>query len=101
MTKQIRKVFGFALTAAMTLSFAVNVCAAEYYPSTSYEDTYDAQYTYGGPNLVDYQVPALNMEGSLPRRRALWKKDIALACRLFPRLPGTVVMELAAADRSL
>lgn len=59
MTKQIRKIFGFTLTAAMALSLAANVCAAEFYPATSYEDTYGTQYNYGGPNLVDYQTPAL------------------------------------------
>lgn len=31
----------------------------EYYDSTSYEDVYDAQYNYGGPNAVDYQLPDL------------------------------------------
>ena len=31
----------------------------EYYSSTSYEDVYDAQYNYGGPNAVDYQIPEL------------------------------------------
>ena len=31
----------------------------EYYPATSYADTYGAAYNYGGPNLVDYQIPVL------------------------------------------
>ena len=31
----------------------------EYYPATSYADTYGAAYNYGGPNLVDYQTPEL------------------------------------------
>ncbi len=31
----------------------------EYYDSTSYEDIYGSQYNYGGPNIVDYQVPEL------------------------------------------
>ena len=31
----------------------------EYYPATSYADTYGAAYNYGGPNLVDYQIPEL------------------------------------------
>lgn len=31
----------------------------EYYGSTSYEDVYGSQYNYGGPNIVDYQVPEL------------------------------------------
>ena len=31
----------------------------EYYDSTSYEDVYGSQYNYGGPNVVDYQVPEL------------------------------------------
>ena len=32
---------------------------SDYYPPTSYEDAYGSQYNYGGPNLVDYQVPEL------------------------------------------
>lgn len=31
----------------------------EYYGSTSYEDVFGSQYNYGGPNVVDYQVPEL------------------------------------------
>ena len=31
----------------------------EYYPATSYADTYGAAYNYGGPNPVDYQIPEL------------------------------------------
>ena len=32
---------------------------SDYYGSTSYEDIYGSQYNYGGPNVVDYQVPEL------------------------------------------
>lgn len=32
---------------------------AEYYNATSYENVYGSQYNYGGPNVVDYQVPEL------------------------------------------
>ena len=31
----------------------------EYYGSTSYEDVYGSRYNYGGPNIVDYQIPEL------------------------------------------
>lgn len=31
----------------------------DYYPSTSYEDTYGTAYHYGSKNLVDYQIPEL------------------------------------------
>ena len=31
----------------------------EYYPATSYEDTYGTAYHYGSKNLVDYQIPEL------------------------------------------
>lgn len=31
----------------------------EYYSSTSYEEVYGSQYNYGGPNLIDYQLPEL------------------------------------------
>ncbi len=32
---------------------------SDYYGSTSYEDVYGSRYNYGGPNVVDYQVPEL------------------------------------------
>ena len=32
---------------------------SDYYPPTAYEDTYGSQYHYGGPNVVDYQIPEL------------------------------------------
>lgn len=32
---------------------------SDYYGSTSYEDIYGSRYNYGGPNVVDYQVPEL------------------------------------------
>lgn len=31
----------------------------EYYTSTSYEEVYGSLYNYGGPNVVDYQIPEL------------------------------------------
>ena len=53
----------------MISSMAVSASAADYtfdgvdttdfYPSTSYEETYNARYNYGGTNLVDYQIPEL------------------------------------------
>lgn len=32
---------------------------SDYYEATSYEDLYGSQYNYGGPNLIDYQIPDL------------------------------------------
>ena len=32
---------------------------SDYHEATSYEDVYGSQYNYGGPNVVDYQVPEL------------------------------------------
>lgn len=29
----------------------------EYYQPTSYDDVYGSQYNYGGPNVIDYQMP--------------------------------------------
>ena len=31
----------------------------DYYGDTSYEDIYGSQYNYGGPNVVDFQIPEL------------------------------------------
>ena len=57
------------LVVTMISSMAVSASAADYtfngvdttdfYPSTSYEDTYNTRYNYGGTNLVDYQIPEL------------------------------------------
>lgn len=57
------------LLTAMISAMAVNASAADYsfgstgntdyYPSTSYEDTYNSRYNYGGTNLIDYQIPEL------------------------------------------
>lgn len=65
--KQIRKLLCFVL---VTLSVTSIASAAtdytfetddtpEYYPSTSYEEIYGSLYNYGGPNIVDYQIPEL------------------------------------------
>lgn len=67
--KSDRAMRGAALAVAAML--AVSVCASaleytydgveetEYYPSTSYESTYGAQYNYGGQNAVDFEIPEL------------------------------------------
>lgn len=57
------------LTAAMLSMLTVGAQAAdysfttdgtpEYYGSTSYEEVYGSRYNYGGPNVVDYQIPEL------------------------------------------
>lgn len=57
------------LVVTMISSMAVSASAADYtfgsvdttdfYPSTSYEETYNSRYNYGGTNLVDYQIPEL------------------------------------------
>jgi LPXTG-site transpeptidase (sortase) family protein len=57
------------LAVALISAMAVNAQAAdytfstdstpEYYPSTSYEDTYNSQYNYGGQNVIDFQIPEL------------------------------------------
>ena len=60
---------GRMILAAVLLALPVSANAADYnfdssdntdyYPSTSYEDTYNARYNYGGVNLIDYQIPEL------------------------------------------
>lgn len=41
---------------AVDYSFS-GVDAVEYYPSTSYEDSYGSRYQYGSSNAVDYETP--------------------------------------------
>ncbi len=67
--KWIRQLGGTALAVVMAGSLAVSARAADYafltdapqdyYGGTSYEDVYGSQYNYGGPNVVDYQIPEL------------------------------------------
>ena len=68
--KLFQKLVCMALTATATASLSICAFAADYtfdtaadtdyYPSTSYEDTYGNAYNYGGQNHVDYQHPALH-----------------------------------------
>ena len=67
--KHIRRLARLALTiitmAALSVgAFAAEYCfetgaGTEYYPATSYGDTYGTAYNFGGPNPVDYQIPEL------------------------------------------
>ncbi len=67
--KCFRRITCMAMLVMTVLSLSVSAFAAdytfepaadtEYYPSTSYEDTYGTSYNYGGINLVDYQLPEL------------------------------------------
>lgn len=64
--KHIRRLAELALMLMTMAALSVGTFAAdysfetgagtEYYPATSYADTYGAAYNYGGPNLVDYQI---------------------------------------------
>lgn len=64
-----RRFYSMTLAVAAVLCMGANALATDYsfttdapqdyYGSTSYEDVYDAQYNYGGPNVVDYQAPEL------------------------------------------
>ena len=67
--KLIRRLAELALMlitmAALSVgAFAAEYCfetggGTEYYPATSYGDTYSTAYNFGGPNPVDYQIPEL------------------------------------------
>lgn len=67
--KHIRRLAELALTIITMAALSVGTFAAdysfetgagtEYYPATSYGDTYGTAYNFGGPNPVDYQIPEL------------------------------------------
>ena len=67
--KSIKRYLSMALIAAVICSFPISAYAVDYtfttdetpdyYDFTSYEDVYGSRYNYGGPNVVDYQVPEL------------------------------------------
>ena len=77
------------LTAAMLSTLTVGAQAAdydfatdgtpEYYGSTSYEEVYGSQYNYGGPNVVDYQIPELEYGSFSTTQTGIMEKT---------RLPG-------------
>ena len=67
--KHIRRLAELALMLITMAALSVGAFAAEYffepragteyYPATSYGDTYGIAYNFGGPNPVDYQIPEL------------------------------------------
>lgn len=67
--KHIRRLAELALMLMTMAALSVGTFAAdysfetgagtEYYPATSYGDTYSTAYNFGGPNPVDYQIPKL------------------------------------------
>lgn len=67
--KHMKRLLCMALTLAVVSSLSISALAADYsfdstgntdyYPSTSYEDTHNSRYNYGGTNLIDYQIPEL------------------------------------------
>ena len=67
--KHAKRLLSAALMVTTVLSLTVSAHAADYsftteapadyYPSSAYEDVYGSQYNYGGPNVVDYQIPEL------------------------------------------
>jgi len=53
-------IFYAMASSAMAADYSFTTDAPQdYYGDTSYEDVYGSQYNYGGPNVVDYQIPEL------------------------------------------
>ena len=83
--KLFQKLVCMALTATATASLSICAFAADYtfdtaadtdyYPSTSYEDTYGTAYHYGSKNLVDYQIPNFPTAFSAPHKPVSWKSS--------------------------
>ena len=81
-----RKLLSFALIAAAVCSLSVSAHAADYsftaegpsdyYGSTSYEDIYGSRYNYGGPNVVDYQIPELEYGSFSTTQTGLMEKTL-------------------------
>ena len=67
--KQMQRLCGAVLAIGAVLIMPVHAqgadysftteAPADYYPSSSYEDVYGSRYNYGGPNIVDFQIPEL------------------------------------------
>lgn len=93
----MKKLLSMALlTTAMLSMLTVGAQAAdydfvtdgtpEYYDSTSYEEVYGSQYNYGGPNVVDYQVPELEYGSFSTTQTGIMEKA------LLPGLQATVTV---------
>ena len=75
------------LTFLLTMLFSVSANAADYtfsgteapdyYGSTAYEDVYGSRYNYGGVNIVDYRIPALEY-GRSSTTQTGWMEKIIL-----------------------
>lgn len=48
----------------------------DYYPSTSYEDTFNSRYNYGSINLIDYQIPGLPYGVLSPTQTGVMEKSV-------------------------
>ena len=96
--KHARKLLSLALIVAAVSSLSVSAHAADYsfttespsdyYSSTSYEDVYGSEYNYGGPNVVDYQIPELEYGSFSTTQTGLMEK----AEQAMALLPGTAYM---------
>lgn len=83
--KLFQKLVCMALTATATASLSICAFAADYtfdtaadtdyYPSTSYEDTYGTAYHYGSKNLVIIRFPNFPTAFSAPHKPASWKSS--------------------------
>ena len=95
--KHIRRLAELALMLMTMAALSVGTFAAdysfetgagtEYYPATSYADTYGAAYNYGGPNLVDYQIPELPYGVSSTTQIGIMEKGYCPACSKMSALP--------------
>ena len=95
--KLFQKLVCMALTATATASLSICAFAADYtfdtaadtdyYPSTSYEDTYGTAYHYGSKNLVDYQIPELPyQEPAYTSAKDMERKDGSIGTLKIPSL---------------
>lgn len=83
--KLFQKLVCMALTATATASLSICAFAADYtfdtaadtdyYPSTSYEDTYGTAYHYGSKILWIIRFPNFPTAFSAPHKPASWKSS--------------------------
>ena len=101
----MKKLLSMALlTAAILSTLTVGAQAAdyefvtdgtpEYYGSTSYEEVYGSQYNYGGPNVVDSQIPELEYGSFSTTQTGIMEKTRLPGCRNIAtrRLPRAAAM---------
>lgn len=84
--KPMRRALSVPLLALLLFSMSTGASASDYtfttqapsdyYSSSSYEDVYGSRYNFGGPNVVDYQIPELEFGTLSTTQTGIMEKSV-------------------------